>query len=323
MLTVYSEDHALQDGKAELVDGKLVPCFEMPRRAFLIRDRVLEVGLGAIVPPRAVRPRRRSSACTAPDFVDVPGHAPGSGGRRPAATTTPCRGCGRPGTLRQVRPERIDGQIGYYSFDAGTPITAGTWRAAQASADVALTAAKLLADGRQRAVFALCRPPGPPCRGRSLWRLLLPQQRRDRRAVPARRRRRAGGDPRRRLPPRQRHPGDLLRPRRRAVPVAARRSARGVSRSSWAGPTRRGDRRRARASTSTIRCPGAPAFRPGRRRSRTPARESPTTRRTCSLVSLGVDTFKDDPISQVQARERRTSPPTAAGSPGSACRPCS
>ena len=56
MLTVYSEDHALQDGKAELVDGQLVPCFEMPRRAFLIRDRVLEVGLGAIVPPRAVRP---------------------------------------------------------------------------------------------------------------------------------------------------------------------------------------------------------------------------------------------------------------------------
>ena len=43
MLTVYSEDHALQDGQAELVDGRLVPCFEMPRRAFLIRDRVLAV----------------------------------------------------------------------------------------------------------------------------------------------------------------------------------------------------------------------------------------------------------------------------------------
>ena len=48
MLTIYSDDHALQDGQAELVDGKLVPCFEMPRRAFLIRDRVREVGLGEI-----------------------------------------------------------------------------------------------------------------------------------------------------------------------------------------------------------------------------------------------------------------------------------
>ena len=48
--------------------------------------------------------------------------------------------------LRQIRPERIDGLMGYYSFDAGTPITAGTWRAAQASAEVALTGAKLLAE---------------------------------------------------------------------------------------------------------------------------------------------------------------------------------
>ncbi len=35
MLTVYTDDHALQDGRAELVDGKLVPCFEMPKRAYL------------------------------------------------------------------------------------------------------------------------------------------------------------------------------------------------------------------------------------------------------------------------------------------------
>src|SRR5215218_4171798 len=50
--------------------------------------------------------------------------------------------------------------MGYYSFDAGTPLTAGTWRAAQSSADVALTAARLLAEGAHPAVFALCRPPG-------------------------------------------------------------------------------------------------------------------------------------------------------------------
>ena len=50
--------------------------------------------------------------------------------------------------------------MGYYSFDAGTPITAGTWQAAQSSADVAVTAAKLLAEGGHPAIFALCRPPG-------------------------------------------------------------------------------------------------------------------------------------------------------------------
>ncbi len=50
--------------------------------------------------------------------------------------------------------------MGFYSFDAGTPITAGTWRAAESSAQVAVTAAKLLAQGGHAAVFALCRPPG-------------------------------------------------------------------------------------------------------------------------------------------------------------------
>ncbi len=33
MLTVYTEDHRLQDGKSELFDGKLLPCFEKPERA--------------------------------------------------------------------------------------------------------------------------------------------------------------------------------------------------------------------------------------------------------------------------------------------------
>ena len=37
-----------------------------------------------------------------------------------------------------------DGQLGHYSFDAGTPITAGTWRAITASANVALTGQALV-----------------------------------------------------------------------------------------------------------------------------------------------------------------------------------
>ena len=158
MLTIYSDDHALQDGRAELVDGKLVPCFEMPRRAFLIRDRVQEVGLGEIRPPQRFG-RGPVERVHGPDFVEFLATA----WERWTATGRdfdalpwmwPTR------HLRQVRPERIDAQMGFYSFDAGTPITAGTWQAASSSADVALTGAKLLADGAHAAVFALCRPPG-------------------------------------------------------------------------------------------------------------------------------------------------------------------
>ena len=43
MQTVYSDRHRLQDGQSELIDGKLVPCFECPERADLV---VTSGGLG-------------------------------------------------------------------------------------------------------------------------------------------------------------------------------------------------------------------------------------------------------------------------------------
>jgi acetoin utilization deacetylase AcuC-like enzyme len=56
-------------------------------------------------------------------------------------------------------PQDIDGLMGYYSFDAGVPITAGTWQAIRSSANVALTGLDaMLATGHS--TFALCRPPG-------------------------------------------------------------------------------------------------------------------------------------------------------------------
>ena len=108
MLTVYSEDHALQDGKAELVDGQLVPCFEMPRRAFLIRDRVQEVGLGAIVPPEPFG-RGADRAGAHARLRRVPGHGLGALDAPPAATTTPCPGPGPRDTSARSGPSGSTG----------------------------------------------------------------------------------------------------------------------------------------------------------------------------------------------------------------------
>jgi acetoin utilization deacetylase AcuC-like enzyme len=58
-----------------------------------------------------------------------------------------------------MRPESLDAQIGFYSFDAGATFVAGTWEAIKSSCDTALTAAALVKNG-ERAAFALCRPPG-------------------------------------------------------------------------------------------------------------------------------------------------------------------
>lgn len=56
------------------------------------------------------------------------------------------------------RPDGLLGLIGYHLADTSTPIRAGTWSAASAGAEVAVSAAEAaLADG---AAYALCRPPG-------------------------------------------------------------------------------------------------------------------------------------------------------------------
>jgi acetoin utilization deacetylase AcuC-like enzyme len=60
---------------------------------------------------------------------------------------------------RSLKLNRIDGQIGRYSFDASTPLTAQSWESAHASAQSVLAATHAVLDG-ERAAFALCRPPG-------------------------------------------------------------------------------------------------------------------------------------------------------------------
>jgi acetoin utilization deacetylase AcuC-like enzyme len=58
--------------------------------------------------------------------------------------------------------KRIDARLGRYSYDAATPIAAGTWEAAFWGAQTALAAANAVLSGEQ-AAFALCRPPGHHC----------------------------------------------------------------------------------------------------------------------------------------------------------------
>ncbi len=158
MRTIYSDRHHRHHGNAELIDGTLKPCFEMPRRAEMILARVREVGLGEVVAPGAfgLEPVTRVHDA---GFVEFLGSA-----------WTEWTALGRtndalplvwpvPGVRHDRVPLHIDGRLGYYSFDAGVPITAGTWDAVQAAADVALTGAQALVDGAAGA-FALCRPPG-------------------------------------------------------------------------------------------------------------------------------------------------------------------
>jgi acetoin utilization deacetylase AcuC-like enzyme len=157
VLTVYSPDHRLQAGRAELIGGALLPCYEKPERAEIVLARVHEVGLGDVVPPR---PFGRSPLLRVHDakFLEFLETAWENWVRVHGGTDAlPMNWAVR--TFRQTLPRAIDGKLGYYCLDAATPITQGTWRAASSAADTALTAASHVAGG-ERAAFALTRPPG-------------------------------------------------------------------------------------------------------------------------------------------------------------------
>lgn len=154
---IFSPDQLAHHAAAEFNRGKLGPSFEHPGRAETILAAVAASEGGDVSPPEdfgigpilAVHDR---------DYVEF---LRGVWDRWQAA--------GRPGDamplawpqpeLMRVRPRSIDGELGLYCADIGTPITAGTWRAAYASAQVALTAAARVHAGT-RYCFGLCRPPG-------------------------------------------------------------------------------------------------------------------------------------------------------------------
>ncbi len=157
MHTVYSEDHCLQDGKYELLEGQFMNVHEMPRRAEIVIDCVRATKLGEVLSPKnfGLEPILKVHDKGLVHFLRDAWSEWAATGRTFDALphVWPVPGLGR------RLSDSIDGKLGYYAIDAGTPITPGTWRAVLSSANVALTAQKLVATG-ERAAFALCRPPG-------------------------------------------------------------------------------------------------------------------------------------------------------------------
>ncbi|WP_404363298.1 histone deacetylase family protein [Marinobacter sp.] len=157
MKTVFSPLHHRHTVKTELDGGILIAPHEKPSRAETILARVRHQGLGEVVAPDefGLDPVLRIHTVEYVDFLRNCWHDWTAAGKPGEAIPAVWPGRG----MRNRLPKDIDGRMGYFSFGAETSITEGTWDAACASANVALTAQKLVADG-ERAAFALCRPPG-------------------------------------------------------------------------------------------------------------------------------------------------------------------
>ena len=158
MKTIHSPRHALRNPATELHGGRLVRPFECPERVDHILAALTERGMEPPVEPEAhgLDPVLRVHDRAYLDFLArawADWTAAGYEGEA-LPTSWPSRRM-----TREVPPDEIDGRLGYYALAGETAISGGTWEAAQASADVALTAAGLVADGAA-AAFALCRPPG-------------------------------------------------------------------------------------------------------------------------------------------------------------------
>ena len=297
MQTVYSPRHAGHGGNLELMPGEIVPAFELPRRAEIVRARVVEVGLGPVLPPdeHDLAAARRVHA---PDYLDfLPRAWPlwaaaGRGGHARCPSSGRCRGC-----APTCRPTTSTGCSAFYSMDAGATFVAGHLGRGQGEPR----------RGADRGGAGARRARAPPSRSAGR-RGTTPVPRFaggycfvNNAAVAAEWLRGggagAGERARHRLSPRQRHAGDLLRARRRAGGQHPCRSAGGVS--LFPRPRRRARRGRGRGvqpqPAAAARHRTSPA---GRRRWRPRCAAVAAFAPDALVVSLGVDTFHGDPISR-------------------------
>ncbi len=157
----YNPDHVAHQGKLEMYRGRMVPCHEVPQRQDQVFAALQARALGPLQTPkrfddalleRIHSPRYLRFLQTAWQqwlALDAANAAQDA-----IPSVWPTRGF-----RTDLEPENFAARMGLYSFDAGTPLTAGTWQAARSGADCALSAAAHVAHGG-RAAFALSRPPG-------------------------------------------------------------------------------------------------------------------------------------------------------------------
>ena len=161
MITFHNHQHTLHQGKLEIFRGELVPCFEVPARVEHVLAEIERRGLGPVCQPTSFDDSALH-AIHSPRYLDFLAHAwdewvaldLANAARDALPSLWPVRSF-----RSDVLPANFTARMGLFSFDAGTPLMAGTWAAARSGAGCALSAAQQVADGA-RAAFALTRPPG-------------------------------------------------------------------------------------------------------------------------------------------------------------------
>ena len=158
MKTFYTPAHLEHAPKEEFEGGRLSPAVEVPARAERVKAEIERRKLGPIVAPGAFGDGPILAVHDGALVTFLAGaHARWRKRWPESEQAIPSTWPGR--RLRDRRDGEIEAALGSWCFDAATPIVKGTWAAARAAVDVALSAAEAVHDG-EHAAFALTRPPG-------------------------------------------------------------------------------------------------------------------------------------------------------------------
>jgi acetoin utilization deacetylase AcuC-like enzyme len=152
---VYSPEHARHDPRHDIQGGVAAEMVERPARAERILSALTADGGFHLEAPTA-HGRAPIQAVHAHGMIRLLEEASRQAGDTELFPDS-FRHAGFAVSGRE--PEDLNGRLGWWCFDTGTPILAGSYAAARAAVDAALTAADLVLDG-ERAAYALCRPPG-------------------------------------------------------------------------------------------------------------------------------------------------------------------
>ena len=165
MLTIHNPLHHLHQGREEMFRGRLVPCHETAQRLDHVLAELQRRPLGPLRTPAddSVGLDAALTRIHAQRYLNFIERAwdewvaldPSNAERDALPSVWPA-----PGMRFDVMPDNFAARMGLFSFDAGTPLTAGSWTAARAGAACALTAAREVSSGTVRSAFALSRPPG-------------------------------------------------------------------------------------------------------------------------------------------------------------------
>ena len=163
MLIFHNDRHREHAGRHEMYRGRLVDCVEVPQRAELVLTELRGRGFTRVETAAGLADMQVVASVHDPRYLEFLSQAwnewtaldPANAALDILPSIWPNH------ALRRDAPStNFSARVGRHAFDAGTPITSGTWTACMAGAACAIAAARRVASGADRAALVVTRPPG-------------------------------------------------------------------------------------------------------------------------------------------------------------------